>query len=131
MKRIETFEADDGTKFDTEKECLDYENSLASERAIDKLITEFTTDFTLQLKLGRFFNLHKAQIRDILTGNTGEWISNENNSCAFAPIMGNPKVEVVYRDGTYDQGTADMWTAGWISTDGHPKDIVKYRIIND
>ena len=131
MKRIEKFEADDGTRFDTEQECLDYENSRSSERAIEKLIMEFTTDFTLQLKLGRFFRQYEEQILDILTGNNSEWISNENNPDDFAPIKGNPKVEVVYRNGTYDRGLADMWNAGWRSADYHPKDIVKYRVIND
>ena len=131
MKRIELFEAKDGTKFDTEQECLAYENSCKSERAIEKLITEFTSDFSLQLKLGRFFQLHKIQIRDILNVDTDGWISNENNNNDFPPISGNTIIDVMYRDGTVETGEASYWEASWCSTDFHPKDIVKYRIIND
>jgi hypothetical protein len=131
MKRIETFEAEDGTKFDTEQECLAYENSCKSERAIEKLITEFTSDFSLQLKLGRFFQLHKIQIRDILNVDTDGWISNENNNNDFPPISGNTIIDVMYRDGTVDTGEASYWEAIWCSTDFHPKDIVKYRVFND
>lgn len=37
MKKISKYEADDGTEFDNEKECLDYENLI---KKVDKIMSE-------------------------------------------------------------------------------------------
>jgi len=131
MKRIETFQADDGKEFATEQECLDYEKSLSEERAIELLIAEFTSNHVVQLKLASFFQQKKERVREILNKPTQAdgWISNENNNSCFSPIDAALIIEIQRRNGGIMRGRANDWLSCWRSTDNDPFDIVKYRII--
>lgn len=133
MKRIETFQADDGKIFDTEQECLAHEASIKEDHKIEALIMTFTSDFSLQLKFARFFQEYKEDIRKIFVAKTkydAGWISNENNNSCFPPIDDELFIEIQKRDGHTSHGRANDWSLCWRSTDNDPSDIVKYRIIN-
>ncbi len=63
------------------------------------------------------------------------WISNLDNDTERWPegygIVKNTKLEVSYRDGTFDWGAACEWSSAWCEVDGKGWDIIKFRISKD
>ena len=127
------FEASNGTRFATEQECVAYETSISEDKEIMALLMSFSSNSQFRRDVEWFFQNHKEKIREILTlpDKDDGWISNENNAFCYPPISGSTKIKVKYRNGAFDLGIADMWSAGWQSTDNHPNDIVKYKVIYD
>ena len=64
-----------------------------------------------------------------------DWISNVGNSTLTWPdgygIGKNTKLEVQYRDKTFDYGVANAWSAAWYESEGKSWDIIKFRILKD
>lgn len=140
MKQV--YQADDGTVFDTEAECKEYENVDALHDLIEESIgVTYNDDAGFHcIEVGdvkTFIERHIDEIIRIVKGNAtvstsdDGWISNEGNSADKHPVgvLGSTLVEIEYRSGRQDRGYANNWTRSWCSTDDDSLDIVAYRVV--
>ena len=143
MKQV--YQADDGTIFDTEASCKEYENGDALYELIEDNIGVRYNDgagfHCIEADdVKTFINTHINDIIRIVKGGTvvtgaadegWGWISNEGNSSGSLPdgISGSTLVVIKYRNGGTHTGYADNWNLSWCSTDNHFADIVAYRVV--
>ena len=140
MKQV--YQADDGTIFDTEASCKEYENGDALYELIeDNIGVRYNDDAGFHCievdDVKIFINTHINDIIRIVKGDAtvstsdDGWISNEGNDIGDYPdgVSGTTLVEIKYRNGRKDHGYANNWCLSWCSTDDDPLDIVAYRIV--
>jgi hypothetical protein len=131
MKKV--YIADDGTRFDTEHECVAYEEKGLIKTALLQLIRSKYNGNHISVVSGiiaDFVVSNFEQISEIVNGSVEpEWIPNLYNSNDYAPVPGETAIEVVYRSGFKETGKASEWSASWCSIDNAHNDIVAYRIL--
>ena len=140
MKQV--YQADDGTIFDTEADCKEYENGNALHDLIEEHINvSYNDDVGFHcIEVSDVKTFIEQNIDDIIRIVKGEavtstsddgWISNKNRRLDCHPINleFDTLIEVKYRCGATNKGTADSWEASWKSTDNDPYDIIAYRIV--
>lgn len=140
MKQV--YQADDGTIFDTEAECKEYENVDALHDLIEESIgVTYNDDAGFHcIEVGdvkTFIERHIDEIIRIVKGNAtvstldDGWISNEGNGFGDYPVgvSGSTLVHIKYRNGWTDHGYANNWNLSWRSTDNDELDIIAYRVV--
>jgi hypothetical protein len=157
MKTETVYVADDGTKFDTEAECVAYEVNTTSNRLLNLIrenikyeygdITYNTVKTFIESNIDEINKILGKSEPVVVEPNINEiceilgspkeesdgWISNVGRDECSHPETLSPDtpIEVKFRDQETCTRYADSWDVSWKEADHHPKDIVAYRILKD
>lgn len=144
-KLVESYLADDGEIFATEKECLEYESRLtdtaihrlntliSKEPDIESIFTPSEINRVAEFIQKRFKDIQAIMPAPILS--EGEWVPHVNWAFSYPPLKRTTRVEVMFESGCTEIRLAGQFSFQWNTTtravtNPHGR-IVQYHIIKN